>query len=116
MRAGLTSMGVLSAAALNRARAGSTVQVAGMVIARQRPETAKGLVFMSLEDETGVSNLVVMPDVYDRFRPAARGAPLLRVQGQVERSAQGGVVHVKVSALAALPVEREVDFRSRDFH
>ena len=71
-----------------------------MVIVRQRPETAGGIVFVSLEDETGIANLVVMPDVYERFRPVVRGAPFLLARGRVERS--GKVVNVRVDSLAPL--------------
>ena len=64
---------------------GATVEVAGMVVARQRPETAKGIVFMLLEDERGTVNLIVPPPVYERYRAAVRAAPLLRAKGRLER-------------------------------
>jgi error-prone DNA polymerase len=63
---------------------GSHVAFAGMVVARQRPATAKGVVFMLLEDELGQVNLIVAPQVYDRFRPVVRGEPLLHVTGRYE--------------------------------
>ncbi len=63
---------------LERIEDGATVEVAGMVVARQRPETAKGIVFMLLEDERGTVNLIVPPRVYDRHRSLVRTAPLLR--------------------------------------
>jgi len=68
------------------------VTVAGLVITRQRPGTASGVVFLTLEDETGVSNVIVWPKLYERFRPAVMGGRLLRVTGQVQR--EGIVVHV----------------------
>ena len=63
---------------------GSRVAFAGMVVARQRPATANGVVFMLLEDELGQVNLIVAPPVYDRFRAAVRGEPLLHVRGKYE--------------------------------
>ncbi len=89
------------------------VEVAGLVIVRQRPETAKGIVFVSLEDETGIANLVVMPDVYERCRPVVRGAPFLLARGKVERS--GAVVNVRVDSVAPLALAPAVGGRAREF-
>ncbi len=91
----------------------SPVEVAGLVIVRQRPQTAKGIVFVSLEDETGIANLVVMPDVYERCRPVVRGAPFLLARGQVERSGQ--VVNVRVASVAPLALAPAVGNRAREF-
>lgn len=66
--------------------------VCGLVITRQRPGTASGVVFLTLEDETGVSNVVVWPTVYKRFRRVVMGGRLLRVTGRLER--EGIVVHL----------------------
>ncbi|HVD40744.1 MAG TPA: error-prone DNA polymerase [Solirubrobacterales bacterium] len=79
---------------------GATVEIAGMVTARQRPETANGITFMLLEDERGAVNLVVPPPVYDRRRPLVRSAPLLRARGRLEQ--REGTVNVVVSELAPL--------------
>lgn len=81
---------------------GSTVEIAGMVTARQRPETANGITFMLLEDERGSVNLIVPPPVYERHRPLVRTAPLLRARGRLER--REGTTNVVVSDLA--PLER----------
>ncbi|HYH54071.1 MAG TPA: error-prone DNA polymerase [Solirubrobacterales bacterium] len=81
---------------------GATIEIAGMVTARQRPETANGITFMLLEDERGSVNLVVPPPVYERRRPLVRTAPLLRARGRLER--REGIVNVVVSDLA--PLER----------
>ncbi|HEX7280171.1 MAG TPA: error-prone DNA polymerase [Solirubrobacterales bacterium] len=81
---------------------GATIEIAGMVTARQRPETANGITFMLLEDERGSVNLVVPPPVYERHRPLVRTAPLLRARGRLER--REGIVNVVVSDLA--PLER----------
>ncbi|OFX19626.1 MAG: error-prone DNA polymerase [Anaeromyxobacter sp. RBG_16_69_14] len=105
---------VRTARELLRMRDRAAVEVAGLVIVRQRPETASGIVFVSLEDETGIANLVVMPDVYERFRPLVRGAAFLLAQGRVER--MGQVVNVRVSSLAPLPTAHGIQPRARDFH
>jgi DNA polymerase III alpha subunit len=76
---------------------GRLVRVAGLVLLRQRPGTASGVVFMTLEDETGIANLVLWSDVYERNRRAARHATLLQVHGTVQR--QDRVVHVLVQHL-----------------
>jgi error-prone DNA polymerase len=85
---------------LEQAEHGATIEIAGMVTARQRPETANGITFMLLEDERGSVNLVVPPPVYDRRRPLVRTAPLLRARGRLER--REGTVNVVVSDLAPL--------------
>jgi error-prone DNA polymerase len=71
-----------------------------MVVARQRPETAKGIVFMLLEDERGTVNLIVPPPVYDRHRALVRAAPLVRARGRLER--REGTTNVLVSEVMAL--------------
>jgi error-prone DNA polymerase len=76
---------------------GASVEVAGMVVARQRPATARGVVFMLFEDETGCANLVLPPPVFARYRGLARTAPLLRARGRLER--RQGVINVLVSSL-----------------
>jgi error-prone DNA polymerase len=91
------------------------VRVAGMVLIRQRPATASGIVFITIEDETGIANLIVRPQVYERHRAAARHSPFVLVKGHVERS--GSVVHVQVSRIEALSEpEQSLFVRSRDFH
>jgi error-prone DNA polymerase len=75
----------LSSQELADARAGRLVAVAGMAVARQRPATANGVVFMLLEDEFGQMNLVIPPAVYERFRPLVRAEPLLLARGRFER-------------------------------
>jgi error-prone DNA polymerase len=77
--------GTLSSQELAAARAGSFVAVAGMTVARQRPATANGVVFMLLEDEHGQVNLVVPPAVYDRYRAVVRAEPLLLARGRFEK-------------------------------
>ena len=72
---------------------GARVRVGGVVAVRQRPGTAKGVLFLTLEDETGVVNIVVMPDVYQRDRQILRLSPLLAIEGEVERA--DGITHVR---------------------
>jgi len=74
-RAEMNRIGVTAAAGLHSIPNGRTVKVAGHVIVRQRPGTAKGILFMSLEDETGISNVVVMPDVFEQQRVDIVGHP-----------------------------------------
>ena len=96
MRAGLDPR-ILRSTDLAGVGDGSEVEVAGMVVARQRPETAKGIVFMLLEDERGVVNLIVPPPVYERHRAVVRAAPLARARGRLER--REGVVNILVSEI-----------------
>ncbi len=79
---------------------GATVEIAGMVVARQRPETAKGITFVLLEDERGSVNLIVPSGVYERRREVVRSAPLMRAKGRLER--REGVINVLVFDLDAL--------------
>ncbi|WP_212524453.1 OB-fold nucleic acid binding domain-containing protein [Actibacterium sp. MT2.3-13A] len=79
-------------ARLDEPPAGARVTVAGLVLVRQRPGTAKGVIFVTLEDETGVANVVVWAKVYERYRRAVIAGRLLRVTGRLQR--EGGVVHV----------------------
>jgi error-prone DNA polymerase len=84
--------GVVRSDTLPRLEHDSPVEVAGLVVARQRPETAKGFVFVLLEDEGGMTNVIVRPDVYDRYRSAVRGEPLLWVRGRLAKD--DGTVNV----------------------
>ncbi len=98
--------GVISTVELGGHDHGARIAIAGLAVARQRPSTAKGIVFMLLEDELGLVNLVVPPSVYERFRPLVRGEPLLLVRGRLERI--GHNVNVLVSELETLgPLARE---------
>ncbi len=114
LRAALAARGARTARELTRLRDRAAVEVGGIVIVRQRPETARGITFVSLEDETGIANLVVMPDVYERFRPLVRNAPFLIARGRVERT--GAVVNLQVRELLPLEPLQEVRTASRDFH
>ncbi len=113
VRPTLASGRVRTAREIGRLPDRAPVEVAGLVVVRQRPQTAKGIVFLSLEDETGIANLVVMPDVYARCRTVVRGAPFLLARGRVERSGQ--VVNVKVESVAPLALAPAVGERAREF-
>jgi error-prone DNA polymerase len=104
---------VWRASDLVQARHGETVQIAGNVICRQRPGTAKGFVFISLEDETGVSNAILDPNIFERFRLLITEEPFLRIEGEVQNSE--GVVLVKASHLKPLPHAELVGSDSHDF-
>jgi error-prone DNA polymerase len=99
---------------LASARHGATIQIAGNVICRQRPGTAKGFVFVSLEDETGVSNAIVTPDLFERVRLLITEEPFLIIEGTVQNSEN--VVLIKAREIRALAHEQLVGTDSHDFH
>ena len=99
---------------LPSARHGSTIQIAGNVICRQRPGTAKGFVFISLEDETGVSNAIVTPDLFERMRLLITEEPFLLIEGQVQNTEN--VVLIKAQTIRPLAHEQLVGSESHDFH
>jgi error-prone DNA polymerase len=106
LRAGLRARGVLSAEQVRAARNGRTVRTAGHVIVRQRPGSAKGMCFLTLEDETGTANAVLTPPVFRRFRVALHTASLVEIEGPVQNV--DGVVHVRVRRLAPLALAEPV--------
>ncbi len=110
----LKRLQVQTARVLKRSRQGKKVKAAGLVLIRQRPSTAKGIVFCTLEDETGTTNLIIRPAIFERYRQVAAGATALLVEGHIQR--QGEVVHVQACRIhdlsRALSDLRSV---SRDF-
>ena len=108
----LRTEGIFSARELEALRSGRRVAIAGCVIARQRPGTAKGFVFLSLEDETGIANVILTPDVFERDRVVVTRNRFLRIEGPVQN--QEGVIHVKAQRIMPLEITR-VEVRSRDF-
>jgi error-prone DNA polymerase len=98
LRASLTERGFVRAGDLRARKHRSIVNVAGIVLIRQRPGSAKGVVFITIEDETGVANLVVWPDTMERYRKVVMGARLIEVRGRVEY--EEGVLHVIAAHLA----------------
>jgi error-prone DNA polymerase len=115
LRPQLQRLGLPTAAEVAAMRDGRSVRYVGLVICRQRPGTAKGVTFFTLEDETGFVNLVLWREIYERFRLLAKTAVVTGVDGRVQ--ARDGVTHVVVEALwepelaAAVPA-----VPSRDFH
>jgi error-prone DNA polymerase len=100
LRAALRQRGVRSAAELRDLPDGARVRTAGLVIVRQRPGSAKGFCFLTLEDETGTSNAILTPRVFRRFRVPLHAGPLLEIEGPLQN--QGGVIHVRVQRLEPL--------------
>jgi error-prone DNA polymerase len=90
----LRRQGVLSKAELEERQDGETVRVAGWMVIRQRPPTAKGHIFITLEDEEGLINLIVRPQVYERYKEVLRNSPLLWVEGLLQR--EGHAISVLV--------------------
>lgn len=96
-------MRTLTCATLPTTQNGARVRVAGLVVTRQRPGTASGVIFLTLEDETGIANVIVWPKTYERFRRAVIAGRLLRVTGQLQR--EGSVHHLiawKIEDLSAM--------------
>jgi error-prone DNA polymerase len=116
LRAELRAQGLPDARTLDAMEHGRRVRYAGLVINRQRPKTAAGVTFMTLEDETGFVNLVVWPQVFERFAILAKTASLLGVSGKVQ--SQDDVVHLVVESMwePKLSARRPERRRSRDFH
>jgi error-prone DNA polymerase len=111
----LALKGVLPAIALPKTKSGRRVRTAGMVITRQRPGTAKGFVFLTLEDETGISNIIIRPDLYAADRLTVVESSFLLVEGVLQN--QDGVTSIKaerMSKLDGFPDEAAID--SHDFH
>ncbi len=113
LRVELASRGVLSSAELSYAEPDRRIEVGGLVTHRQRPATASGITFLSLEDEFGLLNVVCSMGVWQRYRRVARTSCAVVVRGKLERSAEG-VVNVLADRIEALPIL--VPHRSRDFH
>jgi error-prone DNA polymerase len=112
-RAVLRSEGILSATDLFQRPSNHPVRIAGCVIARQRPGTAKGFVFLSLEDETGIANVILTPDVFERDRMVVTRSHYLRIDGTLQN--QDVVIHVKAQRIAPLDIT-SANIRSHDFH
>jgi error-prone DNA polymerase len=109
----LRKQGVRTAEELKLVRDGDRVIGAGCVIARQRPGTAKGFIFISMEDETGIANVIVTPDLYERYRVVVTRVRFLYVEGKLQN--QDGVIHIKAIHLAPLK-DGVLAISSHDFH
>ena len=109
----MNKLGVVPAAGLEHIANGARVRIAGAVICRQRPGTASGFVFISLEDETGISNAIVMPDLFDARKPTIVEEPFLLIEGTLQN--QRGSVSVKALRVEGLRVNTSTA-GSHDFH
>ena len=114
MRARLKQLRALSATELAARSHGEPVRVAGLVLMRQRPATARGITFVTLEDETGIVNLIVRPEIWERYHHIARRSQALLARGTVQRRDE--VIHVFVERLYDLSeMLAGVELKSRDF-
>ena len=109
----IATRGILRACDLHTARQGRRVRVAGMVITRQRPGTAKGFVFLTLEDETGIANIIVRPDLFARDRLVIVEEPFLIIDGVLQN--QDGVTAVRAEHIQGMPGVN-IDFDAHDFY
>jgi error-prone DNA polymerase len=109
----MRQMGIKSAAELKAMPHGKSATVGGCVIARQRPGTAKGLIFLTLEDETGNSNVIITPDFYEKNRVSVLYVRFVQISGTVQN--QDGIVHLKAKAIRPLAVS-SAEISSHDFH
>jgi error-prone DNA polymerase len=112
-RAWLDTMNVVRAIELKSMRNGMPVRVAGWVIVRQRPGTAKGFVFLSLEDETGIANVIVTPQLFEKNRLVLVDYPFLLIEGALQH--QDNVVSVKARRVEPLHITM-ASAGSHDFH
>ena len=92
LRKAMHRAGLSSAADLESISHGAKVEIAGLVLVRQRPGSAKGVIFMTIEDETGTANVIVWPKVFERYRPIVMGARLVALRGRLQKA--HGVIHV----------------------
>ncbi|MCZ4494964.1 MAG: error-prone polymerase [Conexibacter sp.] len=112
LRAELKAKGMVTNGDLSRMRHGAAVRLGGLVVARQRPGTAKGVCFLLMEDETGTINLVVPPNVYERDRTIVRAEPLVVAEGVLERHASaGGAINVVCRRLVRLDASGHLQAR-----
>ena len=101
LRHRLQALGAIRADQIPTIPEGRRVKVAGVVLVRQRPGSSKGVVFITLEDETGIANIVVWPKVFDTFRPVVMGARMMLIEGRLQRAvdSEGDVIHLVAERL-----------------
>ena len=99
LRAHYAARGFVTAQQLNSLKDGKRLSIAGVVLIRQRPGTSKGVVFITIEDETGIANLVIWPKVFEKQRKIAMGARLMAVRGMIQRDPDSEVIHVVAARL-----------------
>jgi DNA polymerase III alpha subunit len=94
LREEFRSMGITRSVDLLNIRNGQRVTIGGVVLVRQRPGSAKGVIFITLEDETGVANAIVWPKIFEKYRPVVMGARVVKIRGKLQ--SQNGVIHTVV--------------------
>ena len=112
-RVALSHKGYLTSSDLSRGGNNQFVKIAGSVIARQRPGTAKGFVFLSLEDESGIANVIITPDLFERDRLVVTRNRFLEIEGYLQ--IQNGVIHVKAMIIRPIDITN-AEVGSHDFH
>jgi error-prone DNA polymerase len=112
-RAEMQKMGIYRASDLRHVPDGRRVRIGGCVIARQRPGTAKGMMFMSLEDETGIANAIVAPDLLQKNRVLLISERFLKIEGILQN--QDNVIHVRAEKVSPLRIT-QAETVSHDFH
>jgi error-prone DNA polymerase len=113
VRHALKKLKAVPAAELAKLPNGMNLKVAGLVLLRQRPATAKGITFVTLEDETGVVNLIVRQEVWERHRRVAKTAKIMVAHGTLQ--VQGEIIHVLVTKLENFSARWAIEAKSRDF-
>ena len=114
LRGGLTARGMIACGDLRTARDGRRVTVPGLVLVRQKPGSAKGIMFITIEDESGIANIVVWPSIFEANRPLILSARMIAVRGRVQR--EGEVIHIVAEALEDLsPLLASLGRQSADF-
>jgi error-prone DNA polymerase len=111
-RGEMDALGVIPAARLSNVPDGRVVRIAGAVIVRQRPGTAKGFVFLSMEDESGVMNAIVTPSIFDRYKLEVLSEPYLLIDGVLQNL--DGVISVKADRVK--PLRASASAPSHNFH
>ena len=113
-RAEMNELGVTPAADLGKVRNGGLVRIAGCVIVRQRPGTAKGVLFLSIEDETGIANAVVMPEMFQEQRFLIVDSPWLLIEGKMQNV--DNVIHVQARRITPLESSSPTPSPALDSH
>jgi error-prone DNA polymerase len=102
LRTSLAADGFIPSRQLSTLQDGRYAAVAGIVLVRQQPDTASGVIFLTLEDETGAANIVLWPRIFQKFRRVALGSRVMGVSGRVQRDESGHVIHIVAAQLSDL--------------
>jgi error-prone DNA polymerase len=113
VREELSRRRIVTCAQLSSIKNGAYVRVAGIVLVRQRPETASGVIFMTIEDETGNANSIIWPKIFEKYHRVARTASTIVIEGHLQR--EGEVIHVVAKKFVDVTELLNVQSQSRDF-